>query len=97
MSRLRFRKEVEADLKQARRFYEARRTGLGDELVGAVRTLVARIARVPLEFPVVHRGIRRALLRRFPYAVYFRSNADEVLVVAVMRQSARARRWRSRG
>ena len=97
MRRVRFRHEVDPDLSEARTFYEERRLGLGDELLAAVQLLVARIARAPLEFPVVHRGIRRALIKRFPYAIFFRASDTEILVLAILRQSARPRRWRSRG
>ena len=39
---------------------------------------------------------RRALVRRFPYAIYFRPVSDEVVVLAVMHGRRLPRRWRSR-
>jgi len=97
VKRVRFRKEVAPELTAARAWYEDRHEGLGDDFLQTIRNLVTRASRVPLEFPVVHRDIRRALARRFPYAVYFRVVDDGILVVAVQRQSAHPRRWRSRG
>ena len=38
----------------------------------------------PLQFPVVRGNIRRALLRGFPYGVFFTVHADTVQVLAVV-------------
>lgn len=45
-----------------------------------------RIARNPYQFPVTHNLMRRALMKRFPYAIYFNVDADAVLIVAVLHQ-----------
>ena len=67
-----------------RQWYEAKRPGLGQEFGQALDVLVARIAESPLAFPRVHSESRRAVLSRFPYAVYFRV-ADEAVVVSRFR------------
>ena len=49
----------------------------------------------PASFPCVDAEVRRLVVRRFPYAVYFREVGDEVLVLAVHgRQDPR--RWQGR-
>jgi len=35
----------------------------------------------PRQFPVVHKNIRRALLRRFPYALMFVIDEDGTLII----------------
>ena len=55
-----------------------------------------RVAAMPAQFPIVHRDLRRALLRGFPYAVYFMSTNAEVVVFAVMHQAVDATRWQRR-
>ena len=50
----------------------------------------------PLAYPRVHGETRRAVVRRFPYAIYFRPVSDEVVVLAVMHGRRLPRRWRSR-
>ena len=64
------------------RWYEERREGLGREFGLAVDDLLAREDN-PLAFPLAHRETRRAMLTRFPCAVYFRSSDTEVVVLAV--------------
>jgi plasmid stabilization system protein ParE len=48
------------------------------------------------QFPVAHRDLRRALLKQFPYAIYFRAEGDLVTVVALSHQRRAARVWQRR-
>ena len=63
--------EAEAELDEAFNWYEGRAQGLGTEFTRAVRAAFALIARNPEQFPRVRGDVRRALVRRFPYAVYY--------------------------
>lgn len=96
MTILEIRPKASADLEEAAIWYESRRTGLGLEFLDEADSLKFRIAENPRQFPVVFRDARRALMNRFPFAIYFRLIDDRVLVVAVMDLRRRASRWRSR-
>jgi plasmid stabilization system protein ParE len=78
-----FRPQAEDEVLEVREWYEARRPGLGQEFGQAVDVLVARIAESALAFPRVHHETRRAVLSRFPYAIYFRVTDDAVVVLAI--------------
>ena len=94
--RLVFRPEAEAELLDARAWYEGERVGLGATFAAAVETTVTAILQNPLAYPRVKSDIRRALVGRFPYAVYFRPIADEIIVLAVMHGRRNPRHWRAR-
>jgi plasmid stabilization system protein ParE len=94
--RLVFRPEAEAELLDARAWYEGERVGLGAIFAAAVETMVTAILQNPLAYPRVKGDTRRALVSRFPYAVYFRPIADEIIVLAVMHGRRNPRHWRSR-
>ena len=94
--RLVFRPEAEAESLDARAWYEGERVGLGAMFAAAVETTVAAILRNPLAYPRVKGDTRRALVRRFPYAVYFRPIDDEIIVLAIMHGRRNPRHWRSR-
>jgi toxin ParE1/3/4 len=94
--RLVFRPEAEAELLDAQSWYEGERVGLGAIFAAAVETTFAAILRDPLAYPRVKGDTRRALVRRFPYAVYFRPVDDEIIVLAVMHGHRSPRQWRSR-
>lgn len=85
-----------ADIDAAFLWYESQRAGLGHEFLGAATALVKAIADHPFRYPTVRRNTRRALLRRFPYAIYFRVYDDLVVVVACMHGRRSPRRWQSR-
>jgi hypothetical protein len=61
-----FRPEAEAEVLEARQWYESRSEGLGRRFAAAVDALVTRIVSNPLAFPEVHGQTRRAVLTRFP-------------------------------
>jgi plasmid stabilization system protein ParE len=46
--------------------------------------VLAVLAEHPLRFPVLHATVRRALTRRFPYAILFRLRDEQVVVLSVM-------------
>lgn len=96
MSRLRFRPEVAEDVRAARSWYAERSDTLPGELVEELERQLCRIEESPMQFPVVHRDIRRALVRRFPYAIFFRVEQNEVVVFAVMHQAMDPRSWKKR-
>jgi hypothetical protein len=60
------------------------------------RRLPREIVEHPRHFPVVYRGVRRALTRRFPFAVFFVLEPERIIVLAIHRQSSDPRRWKDR-
>lgn len=85
-----------ADIDEAFLWYEHQRVGLGEEFLAAAQAVIDAIAQQPLRYAVVRRDTRRALLRRFPYAIYFRVYGDLAVVVACMHGRRSPRRWQSR-
>ncbi len=94
--RLVVRAAAEADVLEAALWYEQRSPGLGTEFLRAVDVTLAEIARMPERFPLVYCESRRALLRRFPYGVFFVAAPDLVSVVAFMHARRDPRRWEER-
>lgn len=91
-----FLAEALAEVLEARRWYESRRAGLGAEFAQSLDRTVSRVAENPAAFPRVRQEVRRAILQRFPYAVYFRLAGEAVVVLAVHGRQ-RPERWRLRG
>jgi plasmid stabilization system protein ParE len=85
-----------ADIGEAFLWYESQRPGLGDEFLAAAQAAIDAVSGNPLRFPVIRRETRRALLRRFPYGLYYRVYGDVVVVVACMHGRRNPRRWQSR-
>jgi len=81
----------------AQDWYEGEAKGLGRGFRVAVDSVLQRMSVNPYQFPVVYKDVRRALLRRFPYALLFVIGADETLtVIACFHGSRDPLRWQRR-
>ena len=68
----------------------------GEEFARALSETIARILENPDAFLQVRGETRRAILRRFPYAVLFRVTVDNIVALAVTHGRRHPRRWHSR-
>jgi len=85
------------ELIEAQDWYEKEAPGLGPRFRAAVDALVQRMSASPRQFPVIYKNVRRALLRRFPYALMFVIEDDETLkVIACFHGSRDPARWQER-
>jgi plasmid stabilization system protein ParE len=91
-----FQPAATADVEAAYAWYEEQRRGLGGEFRAAIDAAVSTIERTPLAYPVIRRAVRRAVLRRFPYAIFYRVVGDVVVVEACIHGKRHPRVWRSR-
>ena len=87
---------AEGDLEDAARWYDDERSGLADRFLNDVDRMFARIREQPLQFPAVLGDVHRALLRTFPYAVYFFASDEMVVVLAVLHLRRNAQAWSRR-
>ena len=94
--RLLLEPEAALDLEGARIWYEERSKGLGAEFLRNVRATLAVIERQPDLFPVVQSTVRRATLRRFPYAVYYVAEETVTAVIGCLHTRRDPTVWQSR-
>jgi len=90
------RPEAEADIEESFDWYEAQESGLGHDFRLAVSRCLGLIEARPLMFPDVYRGLRRAVINRFPYSVYFLVSEKRVIVFACVHQKRDPGVWKSR-
>ncbi|HEU0036277.1 MAG TPA: type II toxin-antitoxin system RelE/ParE family toxin [Kofleriaceae bacterium] len=93
--------EAVEELESAAQWYEARRRDLGIDFVREVREALRRISSEPQIWPLVPNvperlGVRRFVLRRFPYAIIFAEFADEIRVLAIAHSKREPGFWRER-
>jgi plasmid stabilization system protein ParE len=82
---------------EAQDWYENEVHGLGRRFRVAVEAVIERMSANPRQFPVIYKDVRRALLRRFPYALMFVIEADETLmVIACFHGSRDPLHWQKR-
>jgi len=91
--RLVFRRRVGRDLARAFRWYEQERAGLGEEFLAQAGASLDTIERLPEMFARVEQDVRRALVSRFPYGIFYRVKPDRVVVLAVLHTARDPRLW----
>ena len=87
---------VEFDVEAACNWYEGEERGLGFEFLEELRAAYHRILDHPLGYQDLRSGIRRALTRRFPYAVYFSIEEERIVIVAVLSTARDPEEWQRR-
>jgi plasmid stabilization system protein ParE len=94
--RLVFQRLAGQDLEDAGLFYEAREIGLGERFLDDVDRLLLQIQENPARFPAVGRGVRRGLVKSFPYAIYFLIDDGSIVVVGILHQHRIPSTWLER-
>ena len=78
------RPEAEMEVQQAFDWYQERSEGLGLEFLGAIEACLSGVMRNPFAYTVAKvPNVRRALVRRFPYALFYLVDDDAIVVIAV--------------
>ena len=90
------RTEAEADLAQAFEWYERQRAGLGHDFIAQARLAFRHIAESPTHHPIAHRHVRRVLLRRFPYKVFYFVESESVTIIGVVHTKRDPAFWQTR-
>ena len=96
MCRLDVRPEAELDALEAALWYDGGREGLGAEFVAELRATFAHVEEGPLRCPLEFRDVRRAILRRFPFGVFFIVEGERATVLAITHVRRNPIVWQTR-
>jgi len=81
------------EIGEAYEWYEEQVPELGSAFLEALDAQLAAIAQSPRLYAETQRGIRRALLSRFPYGVFYASKDGILFILGVVHTSRHPRRW----
>ena len=90
------RRVAQREFDKAADWYDEQRAGLGTEYIEAVNQTLARIESNPGGYAVVHEELRLALVQRFPYAIYYRVEPAQIVVVAIIHTARDPAIWQDR-
>lgn len=101
MMKVRLLPEAEAEVDEAVEWYDRQEYGVGGRFLRAVREATQSVAENPERYPVCATlrsgdALRRILLTRFPYAIVYHVDQEDVLVIAVAHGARRPGYWRGR-
>jgi plasmid stabilization system protein ParE len=91
-----FTPEAEADSDNGYFWYESKRIGLGREFLTAIDASLQSICRHPESHQTLYKIYRRAIIRRFPYAIIYEATPTEIIVYAVFDCRQSPERWQNR-
>lgn len=95
--RLVFRPGARAEIREARRWYEREVPGLGRRFLVDFDATVENVLPHPSIFPAVEggNGVRRVLLRRFPYSLVYDVTVDAIVILACVHHRRHPDAWRT--
>ena len=93
-----FHPEASLELDDAWAYYETLRRGLGQELQDEVERAIAQLQQFPsIGAPYKDTSLRRIILQRFPYILYYRELPQALWIEAMAHASRRPMYWHRRG
>lgn len=93
---LSYHPEAEAELIEAARYYEGCMPSLGGQFLDGLDIAVGKILEDPLRWRVIEQDVRRYLMLRFPFAIYYRLVPDQLRILALKHHSRHPDYWRHR-
>ena len=87
---------AQAEVQESCAWYNEQSPGLGDRFLSALDLTFAAISRNPQMFQLVHEGTRRALVRSFPYGVFFVVKERYIRIIAVVHLRRHPDTWKRR-
>jgi plasmid stabilization system protein ParE len=84
------------DLAEGYAWYEQQRPGLGDDFLAVVEQCLESIARHPRGNAIATKNVRRAVVRRFPYSIFYEATDHDIVVRAIFHNARKPSRWRKR-
>ena len=91
-----FLPEAEQEMIEAAKYYQLQASGLGVDYLSEVERAVQSIAESPRTWPVIEGGLRRRLIRRFPFGILYRIAPTEIVIIAIAHLKRRPGYWKKR-
>jgi len=88
--------DAELEFDESVDWYEERVSGLGLDFAHQVSLALNCISSMPLAHAKVFKDVRKPLVSRFPFLIYYQLEGDEVVVISVFHTSRDSDQWQSR-
>jgi plasmid stabilization system protein ParE len=91
-----FRMEAQSEFDRAFDWYENKQPGLGVDFLNHVAEMLNHVELMPESSAQVFEDIRRAVVHRFPYSVFYRIEESQIVVIAVFHTKRDPQIWKER-
>ena len=88
--------EAELDLEDIYNWYEAQNTGLGSEFIRVIDASLSTIQRNPLAYTKIDQEVRKKLIRKFPYILFYVVIDKMIIIIACFHVKRDPQQWKRR-
>lgn len=81
-----------SDIEQTFLWYEEQERNLGIDFIEQIEDSFKRIRSNPQSYQIIKKNLRRALVKKFPYAIFYKILDKEILVIAIFHLSRNPKR-----
>lgn len=87
------RPQAKREMAEAASWYETQGRGLGNDFIRAVDQVLAHVLRFPEASVVIAGDIRRAVMRKYPYALFYTTIGESLVVLGCIHQHRDPQSW----
>jgi plasmid stabilization system protein ParE len=91
-----YHKEAQKEFDEAYDHYEEQKEGLGEDFAKCVQDQIDYLKMNPKIHAKVYKEARRAVVKRFPYCIYYVIEKDRVIIASVFFTGQDPSKWQSR-
>lgn len=84
------------DILEAAKWYDNNLKGLGKSFIDSIDSAIDSIQQNPEAHPKVHKELRRILIKKFPFCIFYLYENSQIIVIAVLHASRNPKTWRMR-
>ena len=90
--------DAENDIDCSFMWYEIQKPNLGYDFINSIDRSLKTISQNPHTYPAVHKNVRRCVIKKFPFCIYYiaEDESKEVRVIAVFHNSRNPLVWKKR-
>ena len=86
--------KAESDIIESAVWYELQKKGLGDEFFLCIDAEINFIVRNPFIYSKIENEIRRALVNRFPYGIFYLIERSDIIIISVTHLRRNPKQWK---
>lgn len=89
-----FLPEAEQEMLEAAICYHSKASGLAADYLSEVERAAQSVRESPDTWPIIEGGLRRRLVRRFPFGILYRIEPEKIVIVAVAHLRRKPGYWK---
>lgn len=84
------------DILEAAKWYDNNLKGLGESFINSIDSAIHSIQQNPEAYPKVYKELRRILIKKFPFGIFYLIENSQIIVIAVLHASRNSKTWQMR-